>query len=166
MGFHVWKLNLRCRCLRLCRAILGLSDPLLYWMLHPILFCAWDVWQDDDTPTDLQYPHPILLLLIHKTIAMGISCWLIFLGLFGMNFGTSGNRISWICPWCLNWCFGNVYCALGCLSCHYHLWHLYGRDLGDFYLWPPSEVDYPWAPSVSALSFWLLVSLIGHRNPL
>ena len=132
MGFHVWKWNLRCRCLRQFWEALGLSDPLPYRMLHLILFCDWGVWQDVDTPTNLLFPHPILLLPIRKTIAMGISCWLLFAGLFGMKCGTFGNRIASISPWCLNWCFGNVYCALGCLSCHYHLWYLYGLYLGDF----------------------------------
>ena len=41
-----------------------------------------------------------------------------------------------------------------------------GTNSGRFYLWPPSEVDYPWAPSVSTLLSWWRVSLLSHCNPL
>ena len=47
--------------------------------------------------------------------------------------------------------------------CHYHC-HLQGRDRGDFYLWPPSEVDYPWEPLVSALISCCNLSFLAHRN--
>ena len=71
MGFHVWKWNLRCRCLRRCWEALGLNEPLPYQMIHPILFFDWGVWRGGDTPINILFPNPILLLPFCKTFSNG-----------------------------------------------------------------------------------------------
>ena len=46
-------------------------------------------------------------------------------------------------------------------QCHCHC-PFQGQDWGDFYLWRPSEVEYPWAPSLIALMSCCKLSFIAH----